>query len=160
MALTPAQLTTLRAAIDADPVLSAYPRTADGYVDLATVLNRAADPAFTVWKTRIPINEVGKAFVASSLSAATSANNERLNNFAQWNNDVDPSRADQRQFFDDVFSVASGAPTRTALAALWRRLATRVEALFATGTGSDASPATMTVEGSVSAQDVETARNL
>jgi hypothetical protein len=71
---------------------------------------------------------------------------------------VNPSIASNRAFFDDVFSGAGGTNTRAALLALWKRLATRGEKLYATGTGSDASPATLVVEGAISARDVEEAR--
>ena len=151
--MTPAQLATLKAAILADGTL-----TGASAVTIAGVFNALAAPAFTVWKTSVSTGNVGKAFVATSIAGMTSANNDRLVSFALWNPDgVNPSRADQRTFFDDVFSVASGAPTRTALAALWRRFATRAEKLFATGTGSDAAPATLAFEGSISADDVREA---
>lgn len=65
-----------------------------------------------------------------------------------------------RAFFDDVFSGAGGTNTRAALLVLWKRLATRIEKLFATGTGSDAVPATLVFEGEVSVQDIIEARNL
>jgi hypothetical protein len=39
-------------------------------------------------------------------------------------------------------------------------VATRAEKLFATGTGSDAVPAQLTFEGSVSGNDVRQARNI
>lgn len=158
--LTSAQLATLKADILADPVLAAYPMNSDGAYAIAQAYNALASPAFTVWKTNVTRNEVGKAFVASALAAITAGNNDKLNNFAAWNEVVNPSRADQRAFFDDVFSVAAGASTRAALLVLWKRSATRLEKLFATGTGSDASPATMVVEGSIPYQDVEMARAL
>lgn len=158
MALTAAQLPILRAHIDASPDLLVFPNNADGHVAIAQAVNLPATPNFTVWKTDISRNDVGKAFVASTLSAITAGNNDKLNNFAAWNETVNPSRADQRQFFEDVFSVSAGAPTRAALQVLWRRLATRAEQLYATGTGSDASPATLTVEGDITPRDVEEAR--
>ena len=68
---------------------------------------------------------------------------------------VNPSLAERRAFFDEVFSVAAGATTRAQLLALWKRPATRTEKIFATGTGSDASPATLTFEGSISGTDVQ-----
>ncbi len=55
---------------------------------------------------------------------------------------VNPSLADRRQCFDDIFSGAGGATTRANLLALWKRLATFAQKLFSTGTGSDAVPAT------------------
>ena len=56
--LTSAQLTTLRAAIDANPVWAAYPQNGDGYFDLAKVLNITATPAFSVWRTDVPVSDV------------------------------------------------------------------------------------------------------
>ena len=158
--LTTQQLTTLRAHIDASPDLSAQPNNSDGHYAIAALLNADAAPAFTVWKTNVPRDEVGKAFVATALAAITAGNNDKLSNFAQWNDVVNPSRADQRAFFDDVFSVAAGASTRAALLALWKRIATRGEKLYATGTGSDGSPATLVVEGTITPTDIDRARAL
>jgi hypothetical protein len=156
--LTSQQLATLKTAILADPVLAAQPMNSDGAYAIALALNELAAPAFIVWKTNVSRNEVGKTFIASALAAITAGANDKLANFAAWNETVNPSRADQRAFFDDVFSVAAGASTRAALLVLWKRSATRVEKLFATGTGSDASPATLTYEGTLAYQDVERAR--
>lgn len=158
--MTPAQLATLKAAILADPALSSQPVTYDGAYAIAEALNLPASPEFTVWKSSVPKNQVGKTFVASALAAITSGNNDKLANFAAWNEIVEPYRADQRAFFDDVFSVAAGASTRAALLALWKRLANRYEKLYATGTGSDASPATLVLEGSCDYSDVYAARAL
>lgn len=157
--LTSPQLTTLAAAIAADPVLAAYPNDYDGAYEIAQAMNQPASPAFTVWKTSVTKNEVGKAFQATALAAITAGNNDKLANFAQWNEIVEPFRADQRAFFDDIFSVAAGQTTRATLLALWKRFATRGEKLYATGTGSDALPATLTFEGAISYFDVYAARN-
>lgn len=54
MALTPAQLATLKAAIDANQTWAAFPQNSDGYNDLAIVLNATASPAFKVWRTEAP----------------------------------------------------------------------------------------------------------
>ena len=67
--------------------------------------------------------------------------------------------ADVRQMFNDIWSGAGGANTRTSLLALWKRSALLGEKIFATGTGSDASPATLTYEGNLSYVDVMAARN-
>ena len=158
--LTTTQLVTLGADIAADVTLAAYPLNSDGAYAIAQAYNELAAPEFTVWKTNVTRNEVGKTFVASALAAITAGNNDKLNNFAAWNEVVNPSRADQRQFFNDVFSVAAGATTRTALLALWKRPATRLEKLFATGTGSNEVPATMVIESPIAYQQVEAARSL
>jgi hypothetical protein len=160
MALTTAQQQTLKAFILATPALAAQPLNSDGSYAIAEALKLDAVPDFIVWKTSIPRNEVGKTFVASALSAITAGNNDKLNNFAAWNETVNPSRLDQRQFFEDIFSVTAGASTRAALLALWKRKANVLEKLFATGTGSDASPATMVIEGTISYQEIDAVRAL
>lgn len=158
-ALTPAQLATLKAAIIADPVLNAFPQNSDGAFEIAKAMNSTASPNFTVWKTNVSINEVGKKFNGTELAGLTSLNNTRLQTLAMFlAAGVNPSLTDNRQFFDDIFSGAGGTNTRANLLALWKRLATRVEKLFATGTGTDALPATLTFEGSISFQDVQAAR--
>ncbi len=153
MSLTPEQKATLKSHILATPALEVIYTNGD-LTGLEAALNADAAPAFIVWKTSVPKNVVGKTFVASALAAITAGNNDKLANFAAWNETVDPSRADQRAFFDDVFSVAAGASTRAALLVLWKRNATVTEKLFATGTGNDGSPATMVFEGFVTVSDL------
>lgn len=161
MALTSAQLLTLKTAIIAelDPTFVTY-RTNGQNTLMADWFNVTATPNFTVWKTNVSRNEVGKTFVATALAAITAGNNDKLANFAAWNETVDPSRTDQRAFFDDVFSVAAGASTRAALLVLWKRLATRGEKLFAntsSGNGADATPASLVFQGNITDFDVQTA---
>ena len=99
MALITEQLQALRALkdhIDASADLNIYPNTPDGNYEVAALLNLKAAPDFTVWKSSVPKNEVGKAFQASALDAITAGNNDKLNNFAAWNEFVYPSRVDQR----------------------------------------------------------------
>lgn len=151
--LTTEQQVVFKAALfsETDPELVGY-RTNGQTPLIAAWYN--ADSAKIVWKTSVQKNEVGKAFVASALASITAGNNDKLANFAAWNEVINPSRKDQRDFFDDIFSVAAGASTRAALLALWKRPANRTEALFAVGTGTDADPATLVFEGNLSEQDV------
>lgn len=146
--LTDAQLLTLKAAIAAetDPAFVTL-RTEGATGWMAEWFNEQS--SFVVWKTSVPKNEVGKAFQASALAAITAGNNDKLANFAAWNDTVYPSRADQRAFFDDVFSVTAGATTRANLAALWKRPATRGERVFASGTGTEAAPGQLVFEGRI-----------
>ena len=161
MALTPAQLTTLKAAILADGTLNAYPNTIDGAFDMAAQkLNQVASPVFTVWKTNVPIASVGVGFSGTELAGMTTGNQTRLQTIGVYfPTGVNPSIVDVRQMFDDIFSGAGGATTRANLAAIWRRPAKMIEKIFASGTGSDAVPATMTWEGGIGYQDVLDARN-
>lgn len=152
--LTDAQLLTLKAAIlaETDPQFVQW-RDVEGATGmLAEWYN--GDSTFVVWKTSVPKDEVGKAFQANALASITAGNNDKLANFAAWNDMVFPNRADQRAFFDDVFSVAAGATTRANLLALWKRFATRGERIFATGTGTDAAPGQLVYEGRISDYDV------
>lgn len=158
--LTTTQLQTLKTAINADGALSVLPNNSDTAIFIAAAFNAPASPAFTVWKTSVPIGEVGDNFNGTELAGLTTGNLTRLQTIALFSATVNPSLADRRQFFDDVFSGAGGTTTRGKLLTLWKRLATRGEKLYATGTGTDPSPATLVFEGMITGQDVETARNL
>lgn len=158
--LTSAQKTTLKAAINANPTWSAYPMTGDGYYDLARELNKEASPAFVVWRTNVSVTETGKAFNGSEWAGMTSANHTRLQTVAQYSTaGYNAALADIRAMFNDIWSGAGGALTRAALLVIWKRNALYGEKILATGTGSDASPATMTFEGLLTDTDVREARN-
>lgn len=140
--------------------VNALPNATDPNACIAAVYNLANSPAFTVWKTKVPKVTVGETFNAAELAGLTSLNTQRLQNLAAWLDTINPSLLTVRTFFDDVFSGAGGTNTRAALLILWKRLASRFERLYATGTGSDPSPATLVVEGTLSGATVGNARNL
>jgi hypothetical protein len=150
--LTTAQTATVKAFIIADATLG--PKTSGPGTDygfIADSMSSLAAPAFIVWKSNVSIGAIGDNFVGTELAGLTSANQARLQTIAQFSlNGIDPSLADRRAFFDDIFSGAGGTATRAKLLALWKRSATRVEKVLATGTGSDAAPATMVYEGGIS----------
>lgn len=159
--MTPQQLATLKADIlvnFADP--QQWPNTPDGNFAVAAAYNATAAPSFTVWKSSASLAAVGDAFNGAELGNLSTINTSRLQAIAAFfmQRGVNPSRADTRQMFDDIFST--GGVTKAALLALWKRFATRAEKLFATGTGTDVSPATLVFEGNVTGSDVLTARNL
>jgi hypothetical protein len=159
--MTPEQLQILNTEIDADGTLSSQPLTNDGAIVIRDAMNALASPEFTVWKTMVSIVNVGRAVNGGELAGLTTANHTRLQTIIQISGGtVNPSLADSRAFWNDVFSGAGGATTRTNLLALWKRLSTRAEKLYATGTGSDASPATLVFEGNISINDVQEARAL
>lgn len=159
--LTLAQKQTLKTAINAVPEWAALPNNEDTADFISKELSKPASPVFTVWKTSVPISEVGDAINASELVGLTSLNVQRLQAISDYSGGViNPSKSDRRSAFDQVFSAAGGTVTRPSLLALWKRLATAGEKLFATGTGSDAVPATLVVEGVIDRQDVFEARAL
>lgn len=160
--LTTDQLAALKVAIDADPVLSAFPNTSDGAFEIAAALNQQASPAFVVWRSTVQTAEVGTAVNYVAVEAMTDANRGRINTFYTMNPEsFDPSRTDVRAYWTNTFSGAlggQGEATRTALEALWRRNATRAEKVLATGTGTTAAPGTLGWEGTLSYADVQAAR--
>ena len=161
MALTTDQKATLKAAILADPTLDAFPNTGDGNFDLAVHLSQTlASPAFIVWRTNLPTSDVKKAIVWTEYIGSTSVAERDALNLIISNGIVNAADANIRQAFQTIFGSPQQAVTRANLVAIAKRNATLIEKILATGTGSDASPATMTFEGTISGTDVENARNL
>ena len=158
MALKIAQYAVLKADILANTDLNSNPNTLDGAFEIARLYNINKVPDFTVWKTLVPIGDVGKSINGVEWGNLTTANSNRLSSIAAYLFDgVDPSRSDIRSLYDDIFSV--GGATITSLNILWRRLAKRVEALYAVGTGTDIAPASLVFEGDITPVDVLQARN-
>lgn len=72
MTLTTAQYATLRAAIQADPVLNAIPIGGDGDIDIANAFNALAAPDFMVWRTDVPVRDIMDTFNFSAFTPADS----------------------------------------------------------------------------------------
>ena len=53
MSLSLQQAQTLKAYIEADPVLSQYPNNSDGYQEVAKALNALASPNYYVWSSHV-----------------------------------------------------------------------------------------------------------
>lgn len=159
--LTTQQLQTIKAAILADPVLAAQPNTPDGAFAIAQALNGPSNPAFTVWRTFVPLTDITQNGFTWTLVDALSVGTARIWEWMFDNPDraINPSKANIRQGIADVWSGTAGKlAVQATVLGHCKRVATRVEALLATGTGSDASPGTMTFEGTISYQDVLDAR--
>lgn len=170
MALTTAQLQALKTDINADASFNTLKTTPDGRNAIAAAYNAAASPDFWVWRTAVTENELvnttsvdgttfnwtGAGFISRTVGEQTAW--ARLFGIS---GSVNPSLANVRQAFADILSGATApAPAnRTHLLTIARRKATRLEKLFATGTGSTASPGTMGFEGSISYTDIEAALN-
>jgi len=161
MSLSPAQSAALKAAILADPVLAAQPMNADGAYAIAVEMNKTAIPAFTVWRSRVPFDEIADNTSVADLGTMTSANVSRYQTVMNISPNGLVPTTDRRAGFEDIFGGAAGATIRAKIGlagTVWKRFATRVEKLFATGTGSDAVPATLTFEGVLGYPDVVIAR--
>lgn len=178
MALTPAQKLTLRTHIQANTTQLAF---SGGTAQINTVFGAAtlnssdavliADhyntvgPAntHTVWRKLVPMIEIAGALNGTELAGLTTGNHTRLQTvitLLSFAGGAGPADADIRAFFDDIFSGAGGTTTRANLLVLWKRLCNNVERVFATGTGSDASPAALFFEGTVSGNDISDIKGL
>lgn len=167
MNLTLVQLQALKADIAVG--FPGQPNTSDANDAIAKAYNLVAAPDFWVWRTSVFESEYTRstsedattwswtAFIARSLQEQ----NAWARMFMGGQSGANPSLANVRQGIADIFSGnTNNAPAqRTHLLAISRRRATRFEKVFAVGTGSAASPAVMALEGTVSYQDIENARN-
>lgn len=160
MAFTTAQLTLIKAEIDADPMLSGQPNTPDGAFAIAEMLNLEDAPAYVVWRTNIPTHDVKDAIVWTEY--INLGVGERGGFELMISNDiVDASSINIRQGIQDIFSGPNQADTRTNMVAISKRNARRIERiLVTTGTGTSGDPGTMGYEGTISYRDVLEARAL
>ena len=72
-----------------------------------------------------------------------------------WNGSFDPSKTNQRAAIVDVWSGTSAKnAVQAAILAVSKRFATNLEALFATGTGTTATPALLVIEGQLPNSDI------
>jgi hypothetical protein len=161
--LTNAQLLTLKAAIAAetDPTFVGY-RTAGSTGQMAEWYSANTSPAFIVYRSSVATAEVGKAVNYVAVEAMTDINRARITTFYTMNPMSFAPRDDVRSYWDATFSGTlggQGQASRDALTALWKRTARRVERVFATGAGSDASPGTLVVEGPISNEEIVLALN-
>lgn len=160
--LTPAQKTTLAAHIAASPDLNAIPNTWDGAYAIAELLQLPAEPAFIVWKTRVTQDEVMQNgfdwVLVDNLTVGKGRIWEWL--FDNESSTINPSKANVRAGIAECWKgTAPMLAQQAVILGHCKRQASRLEKLFATGAGSDASPATMTLEGSINYNDVYEARN-
>jgi hypothetical protein len=145
--------------IYATVAVNLVPNNSDGNAAIAFWYDQATNPAKIVWRNAVPVYQVGQAMLSADVANLTATNLSRLQVLAQYALQGFTGSVDTEAGFNDVFSAAGAAGTRALLHTVWRRTALRIEALFATGTGSDAVPATLVFEGQISGGDVNTARN-
>jgi hypothetical protein len=166
-ALTSAQLTALATDINAQGSLAAA-RTGKDATIIANFYNATASPDFWVWRTSVSKAEYyqstsidGTVFSMVGTGFITRSQGERdaWRDLFDAQGNANPSLPQMRQAVADIFSGATApAPAnRTHLLTVSRRKAKVGEKLFAVGTGSTAVPATMAVEGNLTAEDVQQA---
>ena len=160
MSLTPAQLQTLGTYIASVPAWNALPNNSDTASFISDELAKNASPAFTVWRPDVTADETGNAWVGTDIDGMSALNMQRLQLLLASSPQglFDMGRIDRRAGFENPFGTNANNASRVAMRAAWKRLANVAEKLFATGTGSDASPGVMTFTGRVSYPEVIAAR--
>ena len=158
--LTTEQQATLKAFVEADPTLSLIPKTYDGAYAIADLLQGVASPDFIVWRTSVTDDEIMQNGFDWLRVDNLSVGKARIWEWLFDNNAgaINPSKVNVRAGIDECWKgTAADLAVRAAVYIHCKRKANLLEKLFATGTGSDASPATMAIEGSISYNEVHTA---
>lgn len=159
--LTTEQLQTLKADILADPVLAAIPNTLSGASEIAELYNAVAAPDFYVWRTSVNPDEIMRNGMDWTRVDNLSVGKARIWDWLTRLGTFDPSKANIRAGIDATWvGTSADLAVRAMVYTHCRRLATRCEKLFSSGTGSEAEPATTAMEGGIGQMDVYSARNL
>ena len=142
--------------------MASQPRNSDGSFEIARLLNQTASPDFIVWKSVVGQDEImqnGFDWVqVDNLSVGKARIWEWL--FNNESRRLNPSKPNVRAGIDECWKgTAAMLAVRAAVYVHCKRKATVIEKLFATGTGTDAVPATMAIEGTIHYQEVDDIRN-
>jgi hypothetical protein len=151
MALTTAQLQTLKAAALADPTAAAF-LAAGNDTELGWWFNAEASPAFYIWDSAYTPDKLRRAINngITQLDALTASKRDSLLWWAGGTHDMGQSTA--RAAADDL--TGSQNTLKTAVLDGAKLKSRVVEKALATGTGSFASPAVASFVGTLSQTDV------
>lgn len=147
--LSNAQLLAFKSAIQADaPSMTCIQQ--GNLQCVADLFNTSS--SVIVWRTVLSRHEIltgtsesGTTFTWAGGAYITRSQGERDAFREMFNStgNVDPSLPSIKAAFTDIFSGSGGLSNRTHISALSKRTATRFEAVFATGTGTAQSPASL-----------------
>jgi hypothetical protein len=163
--LTDAQLAILAADINGSTdqeVIDA--RTIRNDTLLAEIYNR--DSAYVVWRTSVPEIEIvqeespdASLFDWAVWMGTGVTEIEAWKRIFAFDGTCNMSKPNIRAAWDEIFAGPAAADMRAHLISMGKRFATRCEALYAVGTGSDADPGTLDFDGMVTIQDIGRALN-
>ena len=152
--MTQEQIVAVNSLITADPILSTLPKTGDGGYDAMRILNTEAEPAFIVWNTTVEVEKIMRNGMDWARVDNLSVGKARIWDWMTRLGTINSAKANIRAGIDATWvGTAADLAVRAQVYTHCKRNATRVEKLFATGTGTDASPATMVFEGSINLDD-------
>src|SRR3990170_6721184 len=180
MSLTSQQIATLKAFIDADIVLNAYPHDAEGAWAINELLKLPAVPEFKVWNTSVQTQVLFDAITWANMtptdtpdgtqgwanrSLACQGKQFNLQTMLMGQQSINAARVNVRTGLQDALTAIPSGVGGTNKSGGWanvqiamQRPASVLEKLFAVGAGTPASPATMTLETTLSYYEVQTAR--
>jgi hypothetical protein len=163
--LTHAQKVTLKAAIEADPTWQSIFLSGNGQA-LFDYSNAVSVPAFWAWRTSVSRAEIYTQQndlavpVDDQFWNWTTYKNQGVSEQNAWvqmfmNDEANFTRQNLRDGIGKIFTGSAAATAqRNHVLAIGRRMATRFERVFATGTGTTALPGTAVLEGPVSQADL------
>jgi hypothetical protein len=151
--MTPAQLSTLRPIVQAEPSLAQAILTGNDAM-IAAWCNGAANPAFIVWKTAVSIDEIMRNGMDWARVDNLSVGKARIWDWLGRLGTFNASKPNVRAGIDATWvGTAADLAVRASVYVHCKRSATNAEKALATGTGSDAVPATLDFEGNVSVDE-------
>ena len=161
--LTPTQLVTLRADIDAGP-FAGTPQNSDTDVEIASFYNSAFPTAYFVWKPEVAVAEImGNGFDWTRVDNLTEGR-ARIWTYMTALGVINPSQANVRAGIAAAFNQAADANMRLAIFGHCQQQATRGQRLFAVGTGTSTTNAGLgpasTPVYEITPSDVSAARTL
>lgn len=155
--LTPLQRTAVAADINATPELLSWWQSGNPGV-IAELYNAQKSPAYVVWKTSVSIDEIMRNGMDWARVDNLSVGKARIWDWMARLGSLNCARPNIRAGIDATWvGTAADLAVRATVYSHCKRNASRIEALLATGTGSDASPATMAFEGQVTPADIQSA---
>lgn len=185
MALTPAQKAIVKAYIDADPVLSAFPPIIDGSYEIAKALNLYPAADFMAWNTSTPVKAIYDAiswekYTPTDAADGTAIYTNRvlaiqtkqinLQNMLQGRDYIDATKANIRAGLRDAVIqlpagaagalVTAGGTSGTTVLTACTRKSNVIEKLLAVGNATTGSVTAnlLVFEGAISPDEVQDAR--
>lgn len=159
--MTPIQLQSLKDTILATPAWAVQPMSVGGHMIIRDALNELGSPAFVVWRTNVTIDEIMQNGFDWTRVDNLTIGKARIWDWMTKFNAFNPSKPNIRAGIDATWiGTAADLAVRAVVYTHCKRNSSVVEKLYATGTGSVASPATMGYEGPVTIDEVTQAREL
>lgn len=144
--LTTEQEATLIADILANPDTQAA-HTLGDTATLAMLYNAPSDPAYTVWDNRVDPNAIMANGIVWADFKNLSAGQLAIWELMTMKGFINAGKLNERLGLEEAFGKNSA--TNTGLQPHLKRVATRLEKLFATGLGTSVSPSTLSYFGAI-----------